>query len=276
MKKKMLMLMTVLLLVLVAVTACGMPKITGVKSLVAANIAAQSKVKSYHMDGKVNMNIALDSDELKALLKSLDPKLPVKMTMAADAGRETAHVISESSVSLLGQSVSVQTSESYIDMDNGVAYMKNNGSSDWEKTEYMDQELNIKDVASGLALAGKTVLENAAFSESDEFYTLTMPADKAGDLITDMNLIDSMDLGIANIHDITVEGGRIVYNVDKETLLVSTVELKDIDVRGKGSYEDVSVDLMFPINADFRFSRYDELEESEYAIPGNVLEVKAQ
>ena len=77
-------------------------------------------------------------------------------------------------------------------------------------------------------------------------------------------------VGIADVRDITVEGGQIIYNVDKETLLVSSIQLQDVDVRGTGVYEETSVDLKFPINADFQFSRYNELEEAEYAIPEEV------
>ena len=266
--KKSILIMTLLALCLLTVTACGHPKIVGVKSLVAANASAQSKVKNYHMDGTVNMDIALDSEVLEDL--PLDPKLPVNMTLAADAGTNTAHVTTEAGVSLFDQSVVLQTTEIYMDMENQVAYTKAGDSQEWEKVDDQKEQLGLKELVSGIAVVGKTVLENTAFEESDEFYTLTMPAEKAGDLITDLNLLDSVDVGIADVRDITVEGGQIIYNVDKETLLVSSIQLKDVDVRGTGVYEDTSVDLKFPINADFQFSRYNELEEAEYAIPEEV------
>ena len=89
--------------------------------------------------------------------------------------------------------------------------------------------------------------------------------------MADLNLLERVDLGIADVRDITVEGGQIIYNVDKKTRLVSSVELKDVDVRGKGVYKGVSADLLFPTNGTFRFSRYNELEDSEYAIPEEIL-----
>ena len=269
--KKSMLIMTLLALCLLTVTACGHPKIVGVKSLVAANASAQSKVKNYHMDGTVNMDIALDSEVLEDL--PLDPKLPVNMTLAADAGTNTAHVTTEAGVSLFDQSVVLQTTEIYMDMENQVAYTKAGDSQEWEKVDdqkEQKEQLGLKELVGGIATVGKTVLENTTFEESDEFYTLTMPAEKAGNLITDLNLLDSVDVGIADIRDITVESGQIIYNVDKETLLVSSIQLKDVDVRGTGVYEDTSVDLKFPINADFQFSRYNELEEAEYAIPEEV------
>ena len=271
MMKKSMLIMTLLVLCLLTVTACGHPKIVGVKSLVAANASAQSKVKNYHMDGTVNMDIALDSEVLEDL--PLDPKLPVNMTLAADAGTNTAHVTTEAGVSLFDQSVVLHTAEIYMDMENQVAYTKAGDSQEWEKVDdqkEQKEQLGLKELVSGIAVVGKTVLENTAFEESDEFYTLTMPAEKAGDLIADLNLLDSVDVGIADVQDITVEGGQIIYNVDKETLLVSSIQLKDVDVRGTGVYEDTAVDLKFPINADFQFSRYNELEEAEYAIPEEV------
>ena len=130
---------------------------------------------------------------------------------------------------------------------------------------------SLKNPAGGLAVVGKTVLENATFKETEEYYSLIIPAEKAGDLVADLHLLDRVDLGIADVHDITVEGGQIVYNVDKTTRLVSSVELKNVDVRGKGVYKGVSADLLAPTNGTFRFSRYNELEESEYAIPEEIL-----
>ena len=250
------------------------PKITGVASLAAANIKAQSKVKSYHMDGDVNMDITLDYDEAQSILGMLNLKLPVKMTLTTDAGGETAHVITDAKVTILGEAVPVRTSELYLDMKNKVAYSKTGDPPHWKKSGKHADQMGFKKLAGGIALAGKTVLENASFSETDEFYTLTMPAEKTGDLIKDLHLLDRVDLGIADVRDITVEGGEIRYNVDKTTFLVSSVELKDVDCRGKGTYEDISVDLKFLINGSFLFSRYNELDESEYAIPAEVTETQ--
>ena len=131
--------------------------------------------------------------------------------------------------------------------------------------------MEFKDLAGGLAKLGKTVLDNATFEESEEFYSLIMPAEKAGDFVADLNLLERVDLGFADVRDITVEGGQIIYNVDKTTLLVSSVELKNVDIRGKGTYQDVSANLVFPTNGTIRFSRYNELEDAEYAIPEEVL-----
>ena len=266
-----------LALTLPLLTGCGKPKVVGVKSLAAANISAQSKVKNYHMDGTADMDISLDpeqiaqeSEDLAGLLDAVDLKLPVEMTMAADSGTDTAHVTTEAGVRLFGKSVDLQTAEFYIDMKNQAAHAKSGDSAEWKKTDYQDHQLNLKQMAGGLAIIGKTVLENAAFEETDEAYTLTMPAEKAGDLIADMHLLDCVDVGIADVRDIAVEGGQIIYNVDKTTLLVSSIELKDVDIRGKGVYKGASVDLRFPANATFTFSRYNELEESEYAIPAEV------
>ena len=266
MSKRSLIITITLAMCLMLLTACGHPKIVGVKSLVAANISAQSKVENYHMDGTVNMDIALDSEELAGLLDSVDLKLPVEMTIDANAGKDTAHVNTEAGIRAFGKSVILQTVELYLDMENKTAYAKAGESAEWKKADYQDRQMNFKDLASGLAMVGKTVLENAAFEESDDFYTLTMPAEKAGELIADMHLLDQVDLGIADVRDITVEGGQLIYNVDKETLLVSTIKLKDVDVRGKGIYEGISVDLKFPINVSLQFSRYNELKEAEYAI----------
>ena len=249
------------------------PKVTGVKSLVAANIKAQSKVKSYHMDGDVNMDIALDYEELPPILDVLDLKLPVNMNLSADAGRDSAHVITDAKVTIFGEAVPVQSSELYLDMKDLAVYSKTGEPPEWKKSGNHADQMGFKELVGGIAVAGKTVLENAAFNETDEFYTLTIPAEKTGDLVKDLHLLDRVDLGIADVKDITVEGGEIVYNVDKTTFLVSSVELRDVDCRGKGTYEDVSVDLKFTINGAFLFSRYNELEKPDYAIPEEVIQM---
>lgn len=275
-KKKILlitvMLIACLILGVIAVSAVMKPKVTGVKSLATANIKAQSKVKSYHMDGDVNMDISLDNEEYQSIMEKLNLKIPVKMTLSADAGSETAHVIADASVIILGESIPLQTSESYLDMKNRAVYSKTGDPPKWKKSGKQAEQLGFRELVGGIAIIGKTVLENAAYNETEEFYTLTIPAEKAGDLIKDLHLLDRVDLGIADIRDITVEDGEILYNVDKTTLLVSSVELKEVDCRGKGTYENKSVDLKFLINGSFLFSRYNELEESEYMIPAEVTE----
>ncbi len=262
-----------LILSLFVFTNVMRPKITGVKSLVAANIKAQSKVKNYHMDGDVNMDIALDYEELPPILDVLDLKLPVNMTLSADAGRDSAHVITDAKVTIFGEAVSVQSSELYLDMKDLAVYSKTGEPPQWKKSGNHADQMGFKELVGGIAVAGKTVLENAAFNETDEFYTLTIPAEKTGDLVKDLHLLDRVDLGIADVKDITVEGGEIVYNVDKTTFLVSSVELRNVDCRGKGTYEDVSVDLKFTINGAFLFSRYNELEKPDYAIPEEVIQI---
>lgn len=280
MTKKRVLIITILLIACLTIglftfTNLMRPKVTGVKSLAAANIKAQSKVKSYHMDGEVNMDIALDYNEELSILAMLDLKLPVKMTLSSDAGRETAHVTTDASVTLFGETVPLQASELYLDMKSRAVYTRTGEPPQWKKSGGRAEQMGFRDLVGGIALAGKTVLENAVYSENDEFYTLTMPAEKTSDLIKELHLLDRVDLGIADVRDITVEGGQIIYNVDRTTLLVSSVELKDVECRGKGTYEDASVDLNFLINGSFVFSRYNELEEPEYAIPPEVTETQA-
>ncbi len=259
---------------LILIVACQGPRVTGVKSLVAANVKAQSKVNNYHMDGTVKMDITLDPSEsglVEDLLEKADVKLPVKMTIDTNAGRESAHITTDASVKIFGKTVPVKTAEVYLDIKNTVAYTKTGESTKWKQSGDEETQLEFKDLAGGLAIVGKTVLENATFKESEEYYSLIMPAEKAGDLVASMHLLDRVDLGIGDVRDITVEGGKIVYNVDKKTLLVSSVELKDVDIRGKGTYNGVSADLTFPTNGTLRFSRYNELKDSEYLIPEEIL-----
>ncbi|MBQ6495941.1 MAG: hypothetical protein IJI74_02090 [Firmicutes bacterium] len=259
---------------LVAAFAFVGPKVTGVKSLVAANMKAQTNVDSYHVDGTVDMTVTFDPDKsgtLQDLLGKVDPKLPVKMTMDMDAGTETAHVTTDASISVFGKTVPVQTAEVYLDLKKMVSYTRTGDSVEWKKSGDEDQEVGFKEMAGGLAIVGKTVAENAVFEETEDFYTLTMQAETAGEFVADLDLFDWVDLGVVDVRDITVEGGQIVYNVDKTTLLVSSIELKDVDLRGRGTYKGVSMDLQFPTDASFQFSRYNELEESEYAIPAEVL-----
>lgn len=275
--KKRILIITILLVAclilgLIAFTTLMRPRITGVKSLIAANVRAQAKVKSYHMDGDVNMDITLEDEKFQALQSVLDLKLPVRMTLSADSGTETAHVITDAKVSILGKKVPVKTSELYLDMKNMAVYSKAGDPPQWKKSGDHADQLGFKELTGGITIAGKTVVDNADLDESDKFYTLTMPAEKTGDLVKDLHLLDRVDLGIADVSDITVEEGQIAYIVDKTTLRVHFIELKDVECRGKGTYEGASFDLKFMINGLFRFSRYNELKEEEYKIPPEVTE----
>lgn len=250
------------------------PGITGVESLIKANVKAQSKVKSYHVDGKVNMDIALDYEDLQFIMGFLDLKLAVEMDMSADAGTETAHVVTDAGVTIFGETVAAQTAELYLDMKDLAVYSRTGDSRQWKKSGDHADQFGFKELAGGLVIAEKTIIDNAEFNETDEYYTLTLPAEKAGELVTGLHLLDRIDLGFADVRDITVESGQIVYYVDKKTLLVSSVEFNDVDCRGKGDYQGFSVDLKFTVNGEFTFSRYNELEESEFAIPAEVKETK--
>ena len=259
----------VMALCLLLCTACGKPKVTGVKSLVAANVAAQAKAENYQVDGDVDMDITLDEEEVTELLQT-ELKLPVEMTLNAKIGQNTGHVTTEAGVNIMGQSVTLQNMELYMDMKNKAAYTKSGESGDWTKAEYQEEKVDFWKLAGGTAVVGKMVLENAVYTESDDHYSLTLPAEEAGGLIADLHLLDRVDLGLADIRDITVEDGDIIYNVDKDSLLVSSIQLKDVDVRGRGTYEEHSVDLKFPLNADFQFSRYNELDAAEYTVPEEI------
>lgn len=255
----------------IVVVACGGPKVTGVRSLAATNVKAHSDVESYHMNGKVNMKVSLDSGKLKNLLGPVDPKLPVKMTIVTDGGPESAHITTDAEIKVFGESVPVQTAEVYLDVKNRMAYTRTGKSRKWKKAVDEDQ-IGTRELAGGLAMVGKTVLENGTYKETEKFYTLTIPAEKAAELVANLHLLDRVDLGIADVRDITVEGGLVIYRVDKETNLLHSIELKDVAVRGTGTYEGMTVKLKSPVNGVFRFSQYNEVEESKYTIPEDVLE----
>lgn len=61
-------------------------------------------------------------------------------------------------------------------MKNLTAYSKAGEPPQWKKSGNHADQMGFKELVGGITIAGKTVLENATFNETDEFYTLTMPA----------------------------------------------------------------------------------------------------
>ena len=267
MRSKIIILIAALVFTLGTLTSCGGPSITDAKSLVAANKAAQEAVKNFHMDGDLDMEMKMKMEELQALLGTAELSMPMKMEMSMDMSKETAHGTTKTDVTTLGQTQSVDA-EMYCDIKEGIVYTKTDASNTWVKS---NQEINTADMVESLAGAGDELLEKAEFSSDDDSYKLTLSAEVLGESINDLGLMNDIGSAGMEIKDLNMSEGTIVYTFDKETVLMKKVEMDDVKVTANGTMDGTSLDMDIDMDAEYEFSKYDELDPKDYEIPEDVV-----
>ena len=250
-------------------SACGgggEAQITDAASLAAANQSAQAAAESYHMDMDMNMELTLKMDGLQEVMDTESLTMPMTMKMSMDAGKETAHADSNTSMSLMGQSMD-QDAEMYIDMANGVTYTKAKGSDGWEKTE---TDSSMSDMMNSVAEMSADLLAKAEYAETDSGYTLTLDAAEMGEALKETNLFGSYSEAGMEFKEFNINGGEIVYTFDKESALITKIEMKAVDVKAKGDMQGTAIDMQVPITTTIEYSQYGEIEPAAYEIPADV------
>ncbi len=268
MKGKLTLLTLALALLLALLTACGGANITDAKSLAAANIKAQAAVENHHMDMNMDMTMAIDTERLKEAFGTSSLEMPVLMNVAVDSGRYTAHANTNMNVTIMEQETK-QQAELYLDMKNGITYAKADGVDAWKRAE---ETLDMSAMLNSLGRLEDSLLENAIYSESSDAYTLTLSADPMDEVIKDMDLLGSLRSAGLDVETLTVDGGQMVYTIDKNSLLITSIAMKDIDVTASGVLGGTSVDMSIPLDAEVTFSKYGELMPEDYEIPDDVLD----
>ena len=266
MRSKLLCLILGLVFVLGLMTACGETSITDGKSLIEANKAAQEKVESFHMDSDIDMDMSMKMDGLEAVLGSSSIEMPMKMEIAMDAGKETAHGTTTADISVLGQSQKVDA-EMYYDLKNGTVYSKTADSSTWTKSE---QDMSSIDLAGNLADISDEILEKAEFSSDDDGYKLTLQAKDLGDSINEMGLLNDINSAGVSLDKFTINEGQIIYTFNKENVNLQKVDMEDIKIDAAGTAQGSTVDLAIDMDGDYEFSKYNQLDPKDYEIPDEV------
>ena len=247
---------------------CGGSKaqITDAVSLAEANQAAQQAAKNYHMDMDMDMEATIKMDGLKDVMGTDSLTMPMSITMSMDSGKETAHATSNTKMTMLGQSID-QNAEQYIDIKNGVTYTKAEGTNQWTKTE---SDASMSDMMDSMSKMSKDMLSKAEFAETEDSYTLTLDAEVMGDMIKELGLFDSISSADMELEEFSIDSGQIVYTFDKESALLTKSEIKELDVKAKGTEQGISADMQIPVSATMEYSHYGELDPKDYEIPSDV------
>lgn len=253
-----------------ALTSCGGTAAgdapTDAPTLIEKHNEAQGAVKSLHMDATTNMTMSMDTASMSSVLGTSELTMPFTIEMALDSGRETAHGTTKTTISFMGQSQK-QNAEAYYDMKNAVSYVKAEGSSSWSKSE---SDVNISSMLDSTAGLSEESLKKAEFSEEEDAYVLTLNAKDMGDVINELNSMDDLSSQGVELTDCTIKSGTAVYTFDKSTCLLRSVKLTAVDMTATGSVQGVDFEMGISMDADFAFSKYDELSPSDYEIPESV------
>lgn len=274
MKKKLTMLAAALALIIGMaglVAGCGggssEPQITDAASLAAANQEAQSTVESYHMDMDMNMDMTLRMDGIQEVMGTDSLTMPMTMTMSMDSGKQTAHATSNTKMELMGQSLD-QNAEMYIDIENAVTFSKAEGTEQWIKSQ---TDSSMSDMMNSMADMSAEMLSQADFAETDSGYTLTLDAAVMGEAIKETNLFDSYSSAGMEFQEFNIDGGELIYTFDKDSVLVTKIEMKAVNVKARGDMQGTVVDMQVPITTTLDYSQYGEIDPEVYKIPEEVL-----
>ena len=273
MKKKLTMIGAAFVLVIGMaglLSACGGggsdAQITDAASLAAANQAAQEKAENYHMDMDMDMDMTIKMEGLQEALGTDSMNVPMKMTMSMDAGKEAAHANSNTSMSMMGQSME-QPAEMYIDIANGVTYTKAEGTEQWTKTE---TDSSMSEMMNSVTEMSADILEKAKFAETEEGYTLTLDAGDLGEAIKEMNLFNSYSAAGMDMEEFNISEGQITYTFYKDTALIKQIDMQGLNIKAKGEMQGAAIDMQIKLTDTMDYSQYGEIDPKAYAIPAEV------
>ena len=224
-----------------------------VEDLLERSAEAQKDLESCHIDGKMNMDINLNSPN------GVSMSMPYGIEISMDTGKKSAHAVSNVKGTVLGVSQTNKV-ETYYDIENGKAYSKQDGSTAWiESNEKIpiDSLIDTGDV-------GKSFPEGAELKAEDDKYVIKVDA-------KDLKEFDSyigMDDSVGSLGEIKVEGGDVEYEFDASTYYLIKVTIDDLKMSGNNS--DVNYDAT--VNYDIDISEHNEVSEDKYTIPKDVTE----
>ena len=265
MKHKIGLIATSIILCIGMLTACG-SGIDDAKSLSDASKKAQESVESFHLDSEVDMDMTFHFSGPGIDASNSKVEMPVEISMDIDSGKETAHGNTNVKMSMMGQSMD-QDSEVYLDLVDKVVYTKAAGSDTWAKTS---SESNMTDVVNCADALSDSVLEKAEFQEDDDEYVLTVAAKDMGDAINDLGFTNDMNTNGLEVQDLNITNGTVTYKFFKDTQLLKSMEMDDVTIDASGVVQGQHVNITIGMDADYDFSKYNEVDASAYEIPAEV------
>ena len=187
-----------------------------------------------------------------------------------DSGKETAHADSNTSISMMGQSME-QPAEMYIDIANGATYTKAEGTETWTKTE---TDSSMTEMLNSVTEMSADILEKAKFAETEEEYTLTLDAGELGEAIKEMNLFSSYsDMGM-DMKKFNITEGQIIYTFYKDSALIKKIDMQGLNIQANGEMQGSAIDMQVKLTDTMNYSQYGEIDPKTYAIPADVTSAK--
>ena len=265
-------LMMSLVLVIGVLSACSLMGPKNAKECFEKNLSASAGLESYHMDVdmEMGMNMSFSDPTVAAQfeefmgVKSFD--IPIDVTMSVDVGKDTAHADMDMNVSMLGQKMS-EKGEMYLDVKEGCSYTKMDSDDGWTKSDLEDGDMFTQ-------LFDEKDLENVdwdkmEFKKTDDGYVVTGPVEAFGDgFITDSTsaYLDDMD-----VNDFSLDGGDVEFKFNKKCVMTEA-SIKDLKMTGKSELDSDmgDMDTTITLDATFEYSKFNEVDEDDYAIPKKV------
>ena len=266
-------LMMSLVLVIGVLSACSLMGPRSAKDCFEKNLSASAALDSYHMDVdmEMGMNMSFNDPTVAAQfeefmgVKTFD--IPIDITMSVDVGKDTAHADMDMSLSMLGQKMS-EKGEMYLDAKEGCTYTKMDSDNGWTKSDSEDGDMFTQ-------LFDEKDLENVdwdkmEFKKTDDGYVVTGPVEAFGDgFITDSTsaYLDDMD-----VDDFSLDSGDVEFKFNKKCVMTEA-SIKDLTMTGKADLGSDMGDMNATITLDatFEYSKFNEVDEDDYAIPKKVM-----
>ena len=266
-------LMMSLVLVIGVLSACSLMGPKNAKECFEKNLSASAGLESYHMDVdmEMGMNMSFSDPTVAAQfeefmgVKAFD--IPIDVTMSVDVGKDTAHADMDMNVSMLGQKMS-EKGEMYLDVKEGCSYTKMDSDDGWTKSDLEDGDMFTQ-------LFDEKDLENVdwdkmEFKKTDDGYVVTGPVEAFGDgFITDSTsaYLDDMD-----VNDFSLDGGDVEFKFNKKCVMTEA-SIKDLKMTGKSELDSDmgDMDTTITLDATFEYSKFNEVDEDDYAIPKKVV-----
>ena len=242
--------------------------IDNAKAVFEAASEAMADKKTMHVNTDLDMNMTMSMPEEVASEDSTF-EMPVKMKMDMDVSELYAHGNVDYSMTLMGTDSTI-TAETYVDIKNGVTYMKESGSDSWTKS---DEDFDMENVTMGLedleSIEDK-YLDGAEFEETDGEYVVTLGPDAVNalsfsDQLEEMGLDDDSS-------NIDISGGPIVYHFDSTTNYLKYVEIKDLKMSADVDEDDQKYSMDILINCNMELSSLGEIDEKDVMVPDEVAD----
>lgn len=259
-----------LVLSLVIMSGCSLFGPSSAKDVITQCQSNADKIENCHVDGELNMKVTMtvDDKDVAAALGMEKIDMPVDMEFDADSGKESTHANIDLKMSMMGEKVS-ESVEAYYDAKDGYTYTKTSDSDTWTKSSSKQSVTDFTDMSE--MDFEKADWDKFDFEKTDKGYKVSVAVKDMGEAFgTDFM---TAYLGDADFDDFEIEDeGTVTYEFDKNCRVTST-KIEDLTMTTSTSMGDGLGDMVCDVVVDgtMDVSKYNELDEDDYAIPKKVI-----